>query len=252
MAITVCARALPSSLTASSLLPALTRFRARACGQHLTFGKEFSNAIEAKQVAQQEAERQQWVVEKADKEREAAVIRAEGEAEAAQIVNAALAESGPGLIEVRRIDTAKEIAAALSQSRNVTYVRLILALCSNGCLNCWIVSGTCRAVTVAAIFFSALAPGPSKPQRPGPERGSYLALAEMRTRSARMRVGTWRHFRRVHWGLGHRPVGRSPLKDFSQGVAFRPVGLRSVVCFSLPPCCELCNMGLRHSRIAAL
>jgi prohibitin 1 len=89
---------------------------------HLTFGKEFSNAIEAKQVAQQEAERQQWVVEKADKEREAAVIRAEGEAEAAQIVNAALAESGPGLIEVRRIDTAKEIASALAQSRNVTYL----------------------------------------------------------------------------------------------------------------------------------
>jgi hypothetical protein len=36
-------------------------------------------------VAQQDAERQKWVVEKADKEREAAVIRAEGEAEAAQV-----------------------------------------------------------------------------------------------------------------------------------------------------------------------
>lgn len=89
---------------------------------HLVFGNEFSNAIEAKQVAQQEAERQQWVVEKADKEREAAVIRAEGEAEAAQIINAALIESGQGLIEVRRIDTAKEIATTLARSRNVTYL----------------------------------------------------------------------------------------------------------------------------------
>ena len=88
------------------------------------FGKEFASAIEAKQVAQQEAERQHWVVEKADKERQAAVIRAEGEAEAAQIVNAALTKSGNGLIEVRRIDTAKEIASSLAKSRNVTYVHV--------------------------------------------------------------------------------------------------------------------------------
>jgi len=66
------------------------------------------------------------VVEKADKERQAAVIRAEGEAEAAQIVNAALLKSGNGLIEVRRIDTAKEIASSLAKSRNVTYVSLFM------------------------------------------------------------------------------------------------------------------------------
>merc|ERR1712196_601695 len=47
---------------------------------HLTFGKEFERAIESKQVAQQEAE--------------AAVIRAEGEAEAALIVSDALKASG--------------------------------------------------------------------------------------------------------------------------------------------------------------
>ena len=70
--------------------------------KHLTFSREFATAIESKQVAQQEAERQQWLVVKADKVREAAVIRAEGEAEAAKIVNAAIAESGQGLIEVRR------------------------------------------------------------------------------------------------------------------------------------------------------
>lgn len=48
---------------------------------HLTFGREFAKAIEHKQVAQQEAERQSWVVAKSDQERKAAVIRAEGEAE---------------------------------------------------------------------------------------------------------------------------------------------------------------------------
>ena len=50
---------------------------------HLTFGKEFMRAIEAKQVASQEAERQQWVVKKAEQERQAVVTRAEGESEAA-------------------------------------------------------------------------------------------------------------------------------------------------------------------------
>ena len=84
---------------------------------HLVFGKEFAMAIEAKQVAQQEAERQQWVVEKADKEREAAVIRAEGEAEAAQIVNQALTESGPGLIEVGGFSCCCSIRRAWQASR---------------------------------------------------------------------------------------------------------------------------------------
>ncbi len=36
------------------------------------------------------------------------MIRAEGEAEAAQIINAALIESGPGLIEVREVTVGLE------------------------------------------------------------------------------------------------------------------------------------------------
>jgi len=89
---------------------------------HLTFGKEFARAIENKQVAQQEAETQFWLVAKADQERKAAVIRAEGEAEAAELISKAMAAAGNGLIEVRRIDTAKEVAATLSKSKNVTYL----------------------------------------------------------------------------------------------------------------------------------
>ncbi|GKY90308.1 hypothetical protein MPSEU_000004800 [Mayamaea pseudoterrestris] len=89
---------------------------------HLTFGREFTKAIESKQVAQQEAERQQWVVEKAEQERQAAVTRAEGEAEAAIIITKAMEETGSAIVEVRRIDAAKEIAAKLAQSRNITYL----------------------------------------------------------------------------------------------------------------------------------
>jgi prohibitin 1 len=89
---------------------------------HLAFGKEFERAIEQKQVAQQEAERAKFLVEKTQQEKEAAVIRAEGEAEAAIIISEALKNSGTGGIEVRRIEAAQHIADTLARSRNVTYL----------------------------------------------------------------------------------------------------------------------------------
>eukprot|EP00814_Leptocylindrus_danicus_P005153 CAMPEP_0116026776 /NCGR_PEP_ID=MMETSP0321-20121206/14117_1 /TAXON_ID=163516 /ORGANISM="Leptocylindrus danicus var. danicus, Strain B650" /LENGTH=276 /DNA_ID=CAMNT_0003499769 /DNA_START=107 /DNA_END=937 /DNA_ORIENTATION=+ len=89
---------------------------------HLTFGKEFMRAIESKQVASQEAERQAFVVKKADQERMAVVTRAEGEAEAASIITKAMEKNGNAIIEVRRIDASKEIAGKLANSRNITYL----------------------------------------------------------------------------------------------------------------------------------
>merc|ERR1712228_560966 len=72
--------------------------------------------------ASQEAERQQWVVKRAEQERQAVVTRAEGEAEAATIITEAMEKTGNAIIEVRRIDAAKEIAAKLANSRNITYL----------------------------------------------------------------------------------------------------------------------------------
>lgn len=89
---------------------------------HLTFGVEFMRAIEAKQVAYQEAERKQWVVKRAEQERIAVVTRAEGEAEAATIITTAMEKTGNAIIEVRRIDAAKEIAAKLAKGRNIVYL----------------------------------------------------------------------------------------------------------------------------------
>eukprot|EP00386_Alphamonas_edax_P004644 GDKI01014652.1.p1 GENE.GDKI01014652.1~~GDKI01014652.1.p1 ORF type:complete len:281 (-),score=86.37 GDKI01014652.1:149-991(-) len=89
---------------------------------HLNYGKEFSKAIEEKQVAEQEAERVKFLVSRAEQERIAAVIKAEGEAQAAEMISAALKEHGTGLIEVRRIDAAKEIADTLSKSPNIMYI----------------------------------------------------------------------------------------------------------------------------------
>merc|ERR1719210_171972 len=89
---------------------------------HLTYGKEFAKAIEDKQVAEQDAERQKFIVAKSEQERQATVIRSEGETEAAQMISDALKEHGSGLIEVRRIDAAKDIAESLAKSANVMYL----------------------------------------------------------------------------------------------------------------------------------
>ena len=58
---------------------------------------------------------------KAEQERLANVIRAEGEAEAARLINEAV-RAGPGIIELRRIEAARDIAETLSKSRNVSYL----------------------------------------------------------------------------------------------------------------------------------
>jgi len=89
---------------------------------HLNFSKDFSKAIEDKQVAEQLAERAKFVVAKAEQEQLAMIIHAEGDAEAAQMISDAISRSGKGLIELRRIETAQQVAETLSQSRNVTYL----------------------------------------------------------------------------------------------------------------------------------
>ena len=73
-------------------------------------------------MAQQEAERSKFIVAKAEQEKKASVIRAEGESEAAQLISDALKQAGDAFIQVRRIDTAKEVAETLSRSRNITYL----------------------------------------------------------------------------------------------------------------------------------
>uniref|UniRef100_A0A672PAX2 Prohibitin n=1 Tax=Sinocyclocheilus grahami TaxID=75366 RepID=A0A672PAX2_SINGR len=89
---------------------------------HLTFGKEFTEAVEMKQVAQQEAERARFVVEKAEQQKQAAIISAEGDSQAALLIANSLAVAGDGLVELRKLEAAEDIAFQLSRSRNVTYL----------------------------------------------------------------------------------------------------------------------------------
>lgn len=88
----------------------------------MTFGKEFTRAVEQKQIAQQDAERARFIVEKAEQERQASVIRAEGEAESAETISKAVEKAGNGLLLIRRIEAAKEIAQTLAANPNVTYL----------------------------------------------------------------------------------------------------------------------------------
>jgi len=89
---------------------------------HLTFGREFTEAVEMKQVAQQEAERARFLVEKEEQSKIANIIAAEGDSQAAQLIAKSLGEAGEGLIELRRIEAAEDIAYQLSQSPGVVYL----------------------------------------------------------------------------------------------------------------------------------
>lgn len=89
---------------------------------HLTFGKEFTQAVELKQVAQQEAEKARFLVEKAEQQKKATIISAEGDAQAALLLAKSFGDSGDGLVELRRIEAAEDIAYQLSRSRQVSYL----------------------------------------------------------------------------------------------------------------------------------
>merc|ERR1719145_20456 len=84
---------------------------------HLNFSPEYEKAVEAKQVAQQQAERARYLVLKAQEEKKQTIIHAEGEMKSAEMIGDAI-KANPGFIELRRIAVAKEISQLLSRSSN--------------------------------------------------------------------------------------------------------------------------------------
>ncbi|XP_026747925.1 protein l(2)37Cc-like [Trichoplusia ni] len=89
---------------------------------HVSFGREFLQAVELKQIAQLEAEKARFLVEKAEYKKKAAVISAEGDSKQAVLLAQAFGKAGEGLVELRRIEAAEDIAYQLSKSKNVTYL----------------------------------------------------------------------------------------------------------------------------------
>jgi len=88
----------------------------------LNFSRDFSQAIEMKQVAFQGAEKAKFTVAMKEQEAKAAIIRAEGDAESASIIDDATIACGTGLITLRKLEAAKEIAEVLSQAPNITFL----------------------------------------------------------------------------------------------------------------------------------
>jgi len=88
---------------------------------HLDFSADYVRAIEHKQVAQQMAMRQKFLVEKAKQEKQAEVIIAEGETEAGRLIADSYRE-GKEFLQLRRIEAARDIARYLARSSGVHYV----------------------------------------------------------------------------------------------------------------------------------
>ena len=88
---------------------------------NLTFSREYTGAVEAKQVAQQEAERAKFIVERALQEKESAIIKARGEAESAELIGRAV-QQNPAFLTLRKIEAAREIAGTIANSTNKVYL----------------------------------------------------------------------------------------------------------------------------------
>lgn len=88
---------------------------------HLAFSTEYAKAVEAKQVAQQEAERAKYVVIGAQQEKLTIITKAKGEAESAELIGMAV-KKNPGFMKLRRIDAARDIADIVAGSGNKVYL----------------------------------------------------------------------------------------------------------------------------------
>lgn len=88
---------------------------------HLSFSPEYARAVEAKQVAQQDAERAKYIVIGAQQEKKTIITKAKGEAESASLIGNAV-KRNPGFMKLRRIDAARDIADIVAGSGNKVYL----------------------------------------------------------------------------------------------------------------------------------
>ena len=89
---------------------------------HLQFSKDYQHSIEQKQVAVQEVQRNQYLVEKQRYETEAQVIITQAETEASQIITDSINKHGAGLVAMRKIEAAQEITRNMVQNPNIAFI----------------------------------------------------------------------------------------------------------------------------------
>lgn len=84
---------------------------------HISFSKEFERSVEEKQIAQQNAERAKYLVQKSNEVKKRTIIDAERESRSIELIGTAMRNSS-SYLTYKKIETAQEIATVLSQSRN--------------------------------------------------------------------------------------------------------------------------------------
>ncbi|CAP60400.1 uncharacterized protein PODANS_1_6980 [Podospora anserina S mat+] len=82
---------------------------------HLAFSPEFTAAVEAKQVAQQEAQRAAFIVDKARQEKQAMVVKAQGEARSAELIGEAI-KKNKSYLELKKLENARSIAQIIQEA----------------------------------------------------------------------------------------------------------------------------------------
>ncbi|KAI3400264.1 hypothetical protein diail_3645 [Diaporthe ilicicola] len=82
---------------------------------HLAFSPEFTAAVEAKQVAQQDAQRAAFVVDKARQEKQAMVVKAQGEARSAELIGEAI-KRNQAYVELKKLENARAIAQIMQEN----------------------------------------------------------------------------------------------------------------------------------------
>lgn len=109
-----------SKLVRQRLVERAVQFNIRLDDVSITsvqFSEEFAAAVEAKQIAQQEAQRAVFIVDRAKQEQQSIIIKAEGEAESARMIGEAMRKN-PAFLDLRRIEAAREVATILSSNSN--------------------------------------------------------------------------------------------------------------------------------------
>lgn len=84
---------------------------------HIGFSKEFEKSVEDKQIAQQNAERAKYLVQKSNEIKKTTIINAERDCKTIELIGKAM-NNNPSYLTLKKIETAQEIATILSNSKN--------------------------------------------------------------------------------------------------------------------------------------
>lgn len=87
----------------------------------LSFSSQYTQAVERKQIAQQEAQRASFIVEKAYQDKQEKIVKAEGEAKAAELIGDACGKN-PAYLKLKKIEAAETVADNLSRSGNRVFL----------------------------------------------------------------------------------------------------------------------------------